>query len=289
MDKRTRNLAALGLLVVVAGGLFVWGLFYMMGNPVWRGSTDVVLLMEDAAGLKRNDRVHLNGVQIGAVRDVRLDAPGEVRVELRLNEGLLLPADTRARLKTDVFGSNTVDLVPGMARTPLQEGDTIRGVPSRALPDLVEELGGKAESILTSADSLLSPRALADVHATAAVLPSSAQELLAAFQQLRLAAESLRRSAEGVEGAQAGPELARTLQDLQGSARAFTSAAQAMERSLGAMASVMEKIDHGDGTLGRLVNDPALYTELHQAIREVRLLATDVRERPKRYVSIEVF
>ncbi len=256
---------------------------------MWRGSTDVVLVLEDAGGLKRNDRVHLNGVQVGTVRDIRLRGPEEVRIDLRLEEGVLLPADTRARLKADVFGSNTVDLMPGTALVRLEEGDTIHGVPSRALTDVVEELSGRAQSILMSADSLLSPRTLADVHATAAVLPSTAQELRGAFQQLHLATESLRRTAEGVESAETGPALTQALEELQGSARAFTSAAHAMERSLGSMASVMAKIDQGEGTLGRLVNDSTLYAELHHAIREVRLLATDVRERPKRYLNIGIF
>lgn len=289
MDKRTRSLAAIGLLVVVAGGLFVWGLYFLMGNPIWRSTTDVALLLEDAGGLKRNDRVQVNGVQVGTVRDVRLLAPEEVWVELRLDEGVELPADTRARLTADFFGTSTVELVPGTALVRLEAGDTIRGIPSPALTDVISELGGRAQSILTNADSLLSAQALADVHATAAVLPATAREIRDAFRQLRLAAESLRRTAEGVESAEAGPELALALEELQGSARAFTSAATAMERSLDAMASVLAKIDRGQGTLGRLVNDSTLYAELHQAIREVRLLATDVRERPKRYINVDVF
>ncbi|HEX6940922.1 MAG TPA: MlaD family protein [Longimicrobiales bacterium] len=289
MDKRTRSLAAVGALVLVAGGLFVWGLYYLMGNPIWQRTTDVMLVLEDAGGLKRNDRVHVNGVQVGTVRGVRLRRPGEVWVELRLEEGVVLPADTRARLTADFFGTSTVDLLPGTALVPLEEGDTIRGVSSRALADVISELGGRAESVLSNAGALLSPEALESVHATAAVLPSTAQELRATFQQLHLAAESLRHTAEGVESAEAGPALAAALEEFRGSARAFTAAASAMERSLTAMASVMAKIDQGEGTLGRLVNDSSLYAELHQAIREVRLLAADVRERPKRYVSIDVF
>ena len=50
MDKRTRSLAAIGLLVVVAGGLFVWGLYFLMGKPIWRGTTDVVLCWRTRRG-----------------------------------------------------------------------------------------------------------------------------------------------------------------------------------------------------------------------------------------------
>jgi len=289
MDKRTRNLAAIGLLMLVAGGLFVWGLYFLMGNPIWRGTTDVVLMLEDAAGLKRNDRVQVNGVQVGAVREVRLESPSRVRVDLRLDEGIQLPADTRARLKADVFGTTTVELVPGSDARILAEGDTIRGLAVRALPDLVATLGGQAESILTSADRLLAPEVVADLRAVAAAMPAGAQEMLTLLREMRAAAESLRRTAKQVEDAETGAALAASLEELQRSARAFTSAASAMEQSFTSLASIMAKIDSGDGTLARLVNDPGLYAELEGALREVRLLATDVRENPKRYVTIDVF
>jgi phospholipid/cholesterol/gamma-HCH transport system substrate-binding protein len=289
MDKRTRNLAAIGLLMLVAGGLFVWGLYFLMGNPIWRGTTDVVLMLEDAAGLKRNDRVQVNGVQVGAVREVRLESPSRVRVDLRLDEGIQLPADTRARLKADVFGTTTVELVPGSDATMLAEGDTIRGLAVRALPDLVATLGGQAESILTSADRLLAPEVVADLRTFAAAMPAGAQEMLTLLREMRAAAESLRRTAKQVEDAEAGAALAASLEELQRSAKAFTSAANAMEQSFTRLASIMTKIDSGDGTLARLVNDPGLYAELEGALREVRLLATDVRENPKRYVTIDVF
>jgi len=289
MDKRTRNLAAIGLLMLVAGGLFVWGLYFLMGNPIWRGTTDVVLMLEDAAGLKRNDRVQVNGVQVGAVREVRLESPSRVRVDLRLDEGIQLPADTRARLKADVFGTTTVELVPGSDARMLVEGDTIRGLAVRALPDLVATLGGQAESILTSADRLLAPEVVADLRAVAAAMPAGAQEMLTLLREMRAAAESLRRTAKQVEDAEAGAALAASLEELQRSAKAFTSAANAMEQSFTRLASIMTKIDSGDGTLARLVNDPGLYAELEGALREVRLLATDVRENPRRYVTIDVF
>ncbi len=289
MDKRTRTLGAIGTLVVIAGGLFVWGLYFLMGNPIWRGTTDVVLVLEDAAGLKRNDRVQVNGVQVGAVRDVRLEAPMRVRVDLRLDEGIMLPADTRARLKADVFGTSTVELVPGNAEARLVEGDTIRGMALRPLPDLVAALGGQAETILTNADQLLSPEIVADVRAAAEVMPSGAQELLALIREMRAVAESMRRTAKEVEDAEAGAALSASLEELQRSAATLSSAAVAMEQSLTALASVLTKIDSGQGTLARLVNDPTLYTELEGALREVRLLATDVRENPKRYVTIDIF
>jgi phospholipid/cholesterol/gamma-HCH transport system substrate-binding protein len=256
---------------------------------------DVVVALDNGAGLKRGDRVQLQGVEIGSVRGVKLAERG-VTAELRLNDNILLPADTRASVRGDVFGAHTVDLLPGGAMVKLEEGDTIRGAATPALPDLAVDLSARAQSVLLAADSLLSPEAVRDVHATAQVLPESARELRAAFAELRAASAALRRTAEGVETAQTGQAVSRAVAEVERTAQALTAAATTMEQSLGTMrtslgsfASVMAKIDGGEGTIGRLVNDPSLYDEFHQTLREISALTTDIRERPSRYINLRIF
>jgi phospholipid/cholesterol/gamma-HCH transport system substrate-binding protein len=295
MDKRKRNITALGLLTLVATVVFFWGLYYLLGNPVLKGGMDVVMALADGGGLKRGDRVQLQGVEVGSVRSVRLAERG-VTVELRLNDRVLLPADTYASVRGDVFGAHTVDLLPGVALVKLEEGDTIRGATTPALPDIAVNLSERARSLFDAADSLFSPAAVRDVHATAEVLPESARELRAAFAELRLASAALRRSAEGVEAAQTGQAVTRAVAEVERTAQALTAAASTMESSLGSMreglgslASVMAKIDGGAGTLGRLVNDSSLYLEFHQTLREIGALTTDIRERPSRYINLRIF
>jgi phospholipid/cholesterol/gamma-HCH transport system substrate-binding protein len=289
MDKRNRNLASLGLLTVVATFLFFWGLFYLLGTPLFRGGMDVTVLLNNGGGLKRSDPVQLQGVMVGNVRDVRLNPAGGVLVGLRLDDGLSLPTDTRAVVRGDVFGAHVVDLLPGSSMLRLSAGDTIRGGASPELSQIATDLSSRVESVLLSADALLSPQAVRDVHATASVLPAGAQELRAAFAELALASAALRRTAERVEGADTGTRLNSTLGEVEASARALTAAAGRMEESLGSFASVLGKIDNGNGTLGRLVNDTTMYSEMNQTLREMRALATDIRERPSRYITVRIF
>lgn len=289
MDKRRRNIAAVGLLTLVASVIFVWGLFWLMGTPVLRGGQDIYVLVDDGGGVKRSDRVHLQGVQVGIVTNVRLRPEGGVVVNLRLDEQISLPADTRAVISGDVFGAHSVDLIPGRSMVRVGAGDTIRGGTSPQLTQLAGDLSARVESILGSADALLSPDAVSDVHATAAVLPGTAEELRAAFAELRLASASLRRTAERVEGSGTGASLNNAIGEIEQTATALTAAAGRMEQTMGSFASLLDKIDTGSGNLGRLVNDTTIYVELNQTLREVRALATDIRERPSRYFTIRVF
>lgn len=290
MHKRKRNLIAVGLLTIVAGLIFFWGLFWMLGTPVFRGGMDITLLLTDGGGLKRSDRVQVQGVQIGTVSSIELSPRGGVVVDLRLDrEDLALPTDTRAAISGDVFGAHVVDLIPGSSAISISPGDTIHGISSPQLGQIATDLSSRVESVLSSADRLLSPAAVADVHETAAVLPASAQELRAAFAELRLASIALRRTAENVESAETGTALSSAIADVERSAEALTSAAGTLERSLGSFSSVMAKIDNGDGTLGRLVNDGTMYEEMNNTLREMRALAADIRERPSRYINVRVF
>lgn len=288
MEYQVRNLTALGLLVIVAGALFVWGFFYLMGDPILVGGDEVVVVMEDGAGLARGVPVQLNGVQVGSVRGVSLAQDG-VTVRVNVDDDIRLPADTRVVVRKDVFGATTVELLPGRALVQLEGGDTIQGLVRQPLTDLAAELGDEARSVLQAADSLLSPGAVNDLKATASVLPDVARQLQSAFSELTLAAASLRRTTEELEQAHAGAAAGETLAEIRTSARAATSALNTMDVSLASLASVLGKIDRGEGTLGLLVNDTSLYGEMNATLREVRSLTADIRENPKKYVDLSIF
>lgn len=289
MDKTKRNVAALGALTIVAVGIFFWGLYYLLGSPLVRGGMDVIVSLPNGGGMKRGDRVTLQGVEIGSVKDIELQGKQGVSATLRLNSSMPLPADTRATVTGDVFGAHTVELIPGDAVVKLEKGDTIRGLTAPALADAAVEISAQARDVLNRATALLSPQAIADVHATAAVLPGSAEQLRAAFIELRLASAAMRRTAEGLEEARTGQKLNAAISRVDSTANALTQVAASMEKSLGSLQSVFSKIDRGDGTLGRLVNDTSLYSNLNGAARDIRSLAADMKTNPKRYLTIDVF
>jgi phospholipid/cholesterol/gamma-HCH transport system substrate-binding protein len=251
---------------------------------------DVVVRLEHGAGLKRGDRVLLNGVLVGSVRSVSLAGASGVIAVLRLNDKIDLPADTRARVSGDVFGAHSIELIPGTALVKLEPGDTILGgTQGPALTEIAGELSTRATGLITRADSLLSPQTVRDLQNTASVLPGSAVELRAALMELRMATAALRRTTEEIETARSGEALRAVLNRVDSSAIAIRATALAMERSVGSLESVFREIDMGQGTLGRLINDTTLFNELNGAAREIRVLAADVRARPRRYINLEIF
>jgi phospholipid/cholesterol/gamma-HCH transport system substrate-binding protein len=62
------------------------------------------------------------------------------------------------------------------------------------------------------------------------------------------------------------------------------------------LGSILDKIDRGNGSLGRAVNDPTLYQALLAAASHVdeaavgaSALVRDLRARPGRYIRFSVF
>jgi phospholipid/cholesterol/gamma-HCH transport system substrate-binding protein len=53
--------------------------------------------------------------------------------------------------------------------------------------------------------------------------------------------------------------------------------------------SLMQKIQHGQGTLGMLATDSALYRETTLTMRQFRELLTDLQAHPRKYLKISVF
>ena len=61
------------------------------------------------------------------------------------------------------------------------------------------------------------------------------------------------------------------------------------EASLAKVNTIMTKVDSGEGSLGLLVNDKQLYTNLESTSKNLELLLQDFRLNPKRYVQVSVF
>jgi phospholipid/cholesterol/gamma-HCH transport system substrate-binding protein len=52
---------------------------------------------------------------------------------------------------------------------------------------------------------------------------------------------------------------------------------------------LLAKIEKGEGTLGKLMENEELYNNMSNATKELDLLLQDFRLNPKRYVNVSVF
>jgi len=52
---------------------------------------------------------------------------------------------------------------------------------------------------------------------------------------------------------------------------------------------LLAKVDDGDGTVSRLIEDPQMASEIEAMVTELKTLLQDIRENPRRYVRLSIF
>lgn len=62
-----------------------------------------------------------------------------------------------------------------------------------------------------------------------------------------------------------------------------------LSRAVARADSVFAKANSREGTVGLLINDPALYQQSDTLVRELRALVADLRKNPRRYLNLRLF
>jgi len=287
---------------VLAGFLAVLVALFILTDPgMFRGRYYVTTVMHDAGGIRKRDPVQLHGVNIGRVDDLRL-IPGGVELRLELQGEYDVPADSRVRLAAQgLLGEKVAQILPGTSTREARSGDRLAAAEADAgLGGTAQELGGQAKVLGTRADTVLARAQLLLSQQTIGAVGASAQELqvlmgeLAALageqrRQLSGLSSSLRRSAQGLETATTQPELARAIARTDSLTARLDAATAQLSTASGSLATVMGRIERGEGTLGKLTTDDQLYTNLNTAATNLAQLTQEIRENPKKYLSVSVF
>ena len=288
---------------VLAGILAVLTALFMLTDPgTFRGRYYVTTTVADAGGIRKRDPVQLRGVNIGRVNDLVIRGDG-VRLTLELEGDYRLPADSRVRLtERGLLGEKVAEVIPGRSERLVESGGVLASTdvgPEGAAGGLADigataqQVGSRADSVLLRAQLLLSDQTIGSVGGSARELQVLLAELsaLAAEQRRELSGvgAALRRSAQGLEGATTQPELARAIARTDSLTLRLDAATASLGQASTSLASVMGRIDRGEGTLGKLTTDETLYNNLNTAATNLAQLSEDIRANPRKYLSVSVF
>ncbi|GIV59463.1 MCE family protein [Rhodocaloribacter litoris] len=254
--------ARVGLLVLAGALLFMLALFALANRTFLFSDTFYVRAQfTRVAGLVAGASVQYQGVNVGRVESVQLpEAPGEkIVVTMAISEKArhLVRKNTQAQIKSDgLVGNQIVVLVPSpVVGEPAGEGDYIPGVDPFDLFEITD-------------------KALASVQR---------------FEQAALAFEQIMRDVQAGEGSlgkfiydpslydafvATTDETRRVLNNLADNAEALVGLAGEATRGV---QEILDKVDRGEGTLARMLNDPAVYNSLLATADSLQAIAGDLR------------
>jgi phospholipid/cholesterol/gamma-HCH transport system substrate-binding protein len=53
--------------------------------------------------------------------------------------------------------------------------------------------------------------------------------------------------------------------------------------------TISGRVERGDGSLGKLVNDPVLYDDAKASVAELKALIADIKKNPRKYIHLSIF
>ncbi len=293
MELRYQREATVGLLLIVAAVLFVFGMIWLSGHQV-RSGRILEVAFTDVSGLKVGDPVRTSGVDVGQVQDVRLIAPGRVVVFLKLAVPQRPRRDASAVVRAlDMFGAHYVDYDPGTPTEPLLATDTLSGARETELSQLVENLTTPGRQTLQNASEFLSPQNAAALRAllndARTAVTKLGNSVDAPSQEAARAMASLRDLLQQLNQVVGGDAMTQTMSNMRDATHNLAQVTATLQKTTVALDSILVKINTGRGSVGRMVNDTTLVTDLHAATTALAELLTDLKAHPGRYVHVSVF
>ncbi|MDP2496467.1 MAG: MlaD family protein [Candidatus Palauibacterales bacterium] len=291
-----------GALVIVSLLVLFGGVLWISGASIGGDEFRIFARSEDAAQVKTGDVVLFRGVRMGSVSGVRI-AEGAVVLTLSLNaeQAGELPADSRAMLQPGGFlGTQQVRILAGESSASLRSGDTISARPAPEITQVASQLSSEASGVLSRTRQLLSERTVASVERStedfAATMDRLRQLVREEQGSLQRMISHLDSVTARLEAASDGPRVERTVASLDTLTARLKETSSELEESSTSLSSILGKMDRGEGTLGKLVNDDRLYerarnamVNLQRASEELAGLTADIRRRPGRYLKVSLF
>lgn len=301
---------------LVLGGivLLIFGVNYLKGLDLLEKRNVYHVVYRDVSGVTGASPVFYNGLKVGQVikTEMLADGSGLIAISFQLNERKLpVPADSKVEIYSADLFSRALRVVLGDSVVMAQPGDTLIGDTQLSLTDAVgqqiDPLKAKAESMLSNIDSvltslqhLMNEKAVGDIDSSFSSVREALETLATTARRLDqlVAVESVALSAtlrnmEKVSGALANnsDELDRTFKNLDTlSAELASGRLKKVLDELATTSAELRKIttgiNSGEGTMGKLMKNDSLYTNLNEASRELDLLLEDLRLNPNRYFSV---
>ena len=296
LDRELR----VGVFVILGVAAILTALFTLTDASFFRGRYIVRTVVTDAGGIRRGDPVQLRGVNIGRVTSFRISREG-VAVNLEIDGQYPIPSDSKVELRSSsLLGGMVANVVPGASTQKARRGVVLPGSVEKGIFDQLEELQDSAGNALIRVQSLLDDKTIQNVHEGGDDLRMLMRQLndVATEQRVEFAAltGSLRHTAEALEKTATGPEIDRSVKRIDVVTAKLDSIASVLERTARSSESILARIDRGEGSLGKLTKDEALYDNaaaaaatMKKAAEEFERLAADVRADPKKYLKLSVF
>jgi phospholipid/cholesterol/gamma-HCH transport system substrate-binding protein len=310
------NETKVGALTAVAITLLILGFNFLKGKTLFKTGNIIYAKYTDTKGIMVSNGVFINGFQVGSVYDIEnadknLSA---IVVAIKLKDNYNIPANSIASIKENPLGNASITIALGDAATYVKSGDTILTASNAGLlGDLMNKLGpvgdqikatvGSLDAVLKNINTIFDPatknnlqEVIANINKTTASLVVSSASIQAMLNQQTGAITASMNNVNSFTKnlADNNDKVTKMLGNVEKTTENLSKAdidgtVAQLKNSIETLNTILAKMSSTDGSLGKLLNDKALYDNLTNTVRSANILMDDLRVHPKRYVNISVF
>jgi phospholipid/cholesterol/gamma-HCH transport system substrate-binding protein len=284
----------------------VWGYNYLKGKNILKPKEDYYVVFDRIDGLIESGIVSYKGYKIGNIAEIKFDSEKSdkfiLRISMEKNVHIPLNSVVKVKSTSPIVASNELELVFSDSKEYQHPGDTLASEGKRGIADMIDPIQKKLNSILNGIDSLVNSlnsvltsgtrenlrNTLASLDASIASIKTAlgpGGTLTNTFKHLETVSNVLDKKA---------PELSSGIEHFANISADLDSAeldktVQNLDSSLIALNGILLKIDNGEGTMGKIINDSGLYVHLDSSTYQLNELMKDLKTHPKRYVHFSLF
>lgn len=289
----------------------VLGFRVMQDLPVFRQSHRIYAYFDRVDGLSSGNYIYLNGVKVGSVKEIELTNDDRVRVTMGFDLGIKINRGSVAILESSgLLDEKAIIIEKSNSKEQVTYGEYIEGRYEGGMMESLKEEGemlsnnmsssfNKLNVLLEQLNNVLTTENRGKVNRTLTNLEVTSNEVSLLLNNKRNELES---SIDHLNSILATldtlstdnkEQLDTVLVRLDRSLQEFEQLSTNLSNTTDMLNTILQKIDDGDGTLGKLVNDPSIYNSYDSLAVELRTLIKNINENPGKYLKhmrlIEVF
>nr|WP_262914543.1 MlaD family protein [Pontibacter vulgaris] len=275
---------------------------FLKGTDIFSNDKKFYVIYDNVDGLTASNPVILNGIQVGTVQKLKLltEKGNKIQVEFQVIKDIQVGDSTIASLgNSDLLGSKAITLYLGKSTKLYKGGETVIPFMEESITDM---LSSKSVPVITKVDTtlarvnrLLDSEAKQNIQlilANTQVTTKALNDILRANQQninditrnLSTLTASLNRTQRHIDRLALNMnEITDTLKRVE-----VTKLVNNANQAVAEMQQAVAKLNSGQGSAGKLMNDEQLYQNLNRSTEALNLLLRDIQAYPKRYVQFSL-
>lgn len=309
--RKISNEMKVALTVLAALVALFFGFRLMSDMPLFRQSNLIYSYFDRVDGLTPGNYVFINGVKVGSVKKIDLVPGDSVRVSMSFELGLDIPRGSVAYLESSGLLDEKALVIERSDRDELIgyggviEGE-YRGGMMETLKDEGEKLSGdisesfdKLNTLLEQLNNTLTEENQGKIRDVITNLREATNDISGLLKNKRTELEQsidhTRRFLANLDTVSTHNKerIDSVLTGLDRSLAQFEKLSTDLGKTNSQLTEILEKINRGEGSLGKMVNDSSLYDNLDSLAIEMKTLIKNINEDPRKYLKhmrlIEVF